>query len=76
MNHDARGRTYNKSSQIKFKNTTLKLSLCDYSDACILVKGTITITGVWTDAAARQVDKRNKQVTLKNFHHLLTETAK
>ena len=28
---------------IKFKTTTLKSSLCDYGDAYILVKGTITI---------------------------------
>ena len=31
----------------------LKLSLCDYSDACILVKARITITGAEADAAAR-----------------------
>ena len=37
--------TYNVNSQIKFKTTMLKSSLCDYSDACILVKGKITIAG-------------------------------
>ena len=41
INDDARG-TYNTNSQIKFKTTVLKSSLCDYSDAYILVKGTIT----------------------------------
>ena len=30
----------------------LKSSLCDYADAFILVKGTITITGAGDDAAA------------------------
>ena len=30
-----------KSSEIKFETTTLKISLCDYSDAYILVKGII-----------------------------------
>ena len=34
---------YNVNSQIKFKTTMLKSSLCDYSDAHILVKGTITV---------------------------------
>ena len=29
---------YNTNSQIEFKNLMLKSSLCDYSDACILVK--------------------------------------
>ena len=41
-------------------------NLCDYADAYILVKGTITITGVGNDAAARQADERNKSVTFKN----------
>ena len=44
----------------------LKSSLCDYSDAYILVKGTITITGAGADAAARQADKRDKGVAFKN----------
>ena len=43
INDELRG-TYNVNSQIKFKTTMLKSSLCDYSDAYILVKGTITIT--------------------------------
>ena len=44
----------------------LKSSLCDYSDAHILVKGKITITGEGDDAAARQVDERDKGVVFKN----------
>ena len=34
---------YNTDSQIKFKTSILRSSLCDYSDAYILVKGTISI---------------------------------
>ena len=60
-NGKSRG-TYNVNSQIKFKNTMLKSSLCDYSDAYILVKGKITITGAGDDATARQVDERDKGV--------------
>ena len=37
-------------------NSQIKSSLCDYSDAYILVKGKIKITGVGVDAAARQTD--------------------
>ena len=37
VNNESRGR-YNVNSQIKFKITMLKSSLCDYSDAYILVK--------------------------------------
>ena len=44
INDESRG-AYNVNSQIKFKTTMLKPSLCDYSDAYILVKGKITIAG-------------------------------
>ena len=64
--NDESRRTYNVNSQIKFKNTMLKSSSCDYNDAYILVKGTITITGVGADAAARQADERDKGVAFKN----------
>ena len=36
INDESRG-TYNVNSQIKFKTTILKSSLCDYIDAYILV---------------------------------------
>ena len=42
INDESRG-TYNTNSHIKFKTTMLKSSLCGYSDAYILVKGTITV---------------------------------
>ena len=58
-NDESRG-TCNVNSQIKFKTTMSRSILCDYSDACILVKGTITITGAGADAAARQTDERDK----------------
>ena len=44
----------------------LNSSLYDYNDAYILVKGKITITGAGDDAAARQADKRDKDVAFKN----------
>ena len=65
INDESRG-TYNVNSQIKFETTMLKSSLCDYSDAYILVKGTITITGAGDNAAARQADERDKGVVFKN----------
>ena len=65
INDESRG-TYNVNSQIKFKTTMLKSSLCDYSDAYILVKGKITITGVGADAATRQADEIDKGVAFKN----------
>ena len=34
---------YNSNSQIRFKTLMLRSILCDYSDAYILVKGTIAV---------------------------------
>ena len=45
----------------------LKSSLCDYSDAYVLVKGTITINGRGADAAARRAYEQDKGVAFKNF---------
>ena len=65
INDESRG-AYNVNSQIKFKTTMLKSSLCDYSDAYVLVKGTITINGRGADTPARQADERDKGVSFKN----------
>ena len=54
------------SNDIKFKATMLRSNLCDYADAYILVRGTITITGAGNDDAAREADERNKGVIFKN----------
>ena len=62
INDESRG-TYNVNSQIKFKTATFKSSLCDYSDAYILVKGTITVNNTAADAAANNT---NKKVIFKN----------
>ena len=70
INDESRG-AYNVNSQIKFKITMLKSSLCDYSDEYILVKGKITIEGAGNDAAARQADERDKGVVFNNRAHLL-----
>ena len=64
INDESRG-TYNVN-QIKFKTAMLRSSLCDYSDAYILVKGKITITGAGDNAAAKHVDERDKGVAFKN----------
>ena len=65
INDESRGK-YDDEKQMRFKTTKLKPSLCDYSDAYILVKGKITITGAGADLAARQADERNKGVAFKN----------
>ena len=49
----------------------LKSSLCDYSDAYLLVRRTTTITEVGVDTASRQADERKKVVILENFTPLI-----
>ena len=44
----------------------LKSSLCDHSDVCILVKGTITVVGTGVEDAARAMDRNNKQTIFKD----------
>ena len=53
-------------SDIKFKTVMLRSNLCDYADAYILVKGTITITGAGDDDAVKRLDEKNKGVIFKN----------
>ena len=43
----------------------LRSSLCDYSDAYILVTGTITITVAGADDATKRLDGRSKGVIFK-----------
>ena len=64
INDQSRG-VCNTNSDIRFKTTMLKSSLCDYSDAYTLMKRRRIITGAGADAAARQVDERNKGVIFK-----------
>ena len=65
INDQSRG-VYNNSSDIRFKTTMLKSSLCDYSDVNILFKETIAITGAGDDATPRQEDEKNKCLIFKN----------
>ena len=44
----------------------LRSNLCDYANAYILAKGTITINGAGNDHAAKQADERDNSVTFKN----------
>ena len=62
INDESRG-TYNVNSQIKFKTTMLKSSLCDYSDAYILVKGTISVNN---SASGDAINNNNRKVIFKN----------
>ena len=53
------------SSSIKFKTSMISSDVCDYSDAYVLVSGTIAITGVGDDINAKSTDKTNKEEICK-----------
>ena len=61
INDEKRG-TYNTNSEIKFKTSMLRLSLCDYSDAYIIVSGTITVAELLAGGGNNSI-----QVVFKNF---------
>ena len=51
INDDIRG-AYSLNKQIRFKTAMLRSSLCDYSDAYILVKGNISVNNTAGAGAA------------------------
>ena len=53
----------NENSNIRFKTSIIMSNLCDYSDAYIFVKGTITVPN--TAAAGPAVNNANKKVLFK-----------
>ena len=63
INDESRG-AYDVGSEIKFKTTMLKSSLCGCSDAYIHVRGTITVNN--TATAEADANNTNKKVIFKN----------
>ena len=63
MNDESRG-TYSVNRQINFKTSMLRSSLCDCSDAYILIKGNITVNNTAAEGAA--ANNTNKKVIFKN----------
>ena len=57
--------TYDENKSIRFKTPMLRSDLCDYSDAYILVNGTITVNGVVNGVENERV-RTNRKLILKN----------
>ena len=55
---------YNENKSIRFKTPMLRSDLCDYCDAYILVKGTITVNGV-VNGVENEILRRNRPLILK-----------
>ena len=62
-NDDIRG-AYSPNKQIRYKTAMLRSSLCDYSDAYILVKENISVINNASAGAA--ANNRNKKVIFKD----------
>ena len=58
INDNVRGEC-STNEQIRFKTSMLRSSLCDYSDAYILIKGNITVNN--TAAAGAAANNTNKK---------------
>ena len=56
---------YNENKSIRFKTPMLRSDLCDYADAYILIKRTITVNGV-VNGVKNEIIRRNRKVMLKN----------
>ena len=63
INDDVRC-VYSPNKRIRFKTATLRSSLCDYSNAYILIKGNIAVNNTSADGAA--ANNTNKKVIFKN----------
>ena len=63
MNDDSHG-LYNINNQVRFKTIMIKSSLCDYSDAYILVKRTMIVQN--TTTKVKDANNTNKKVTFKS----------
>ena len=61
--YDQSEKNCNVNKEIRIKTSMLKSDLCDYSDAYVVVKGTITIL-------RPNVTKKTKVLRLKAMHHL------
>ena len=58
--NDSSSGQYSANKNIRFKTSMLRSDLCDESDAYIVVKGRISVTGT------NDADRVNKKLTFKN----------
>ena len=73
INDDING-VYSPNKQIRFTTSMLRSSLCDYSDAYMLVKGNITVNNTAADGAAG--NNSDKKVIFKNCSPFSNYTSK
>ena len=57
--------TYNENKSVRFKTPMLRSNICDYANAYILVKGTITVNGI-VNGVENEINRRHRTLILKN----------
>ena len=62
INDESQG-TYDEDNQIRFETSMLRSSLCDYNNAYILLKGTVTVLN--TTSAGAAANNANEKVIFK-----------
>ena len=68
--YDQSEKNDSSNKEIRIETSILRLYLCDFSHAYIVVEGYITLEGDNDD------NKQNKTLHLKTLHHLLTPFQK
>ena len=68
INDESKG-TYDEVNQIRFKTSMLRSSLCNYSNAYILVKGSVTVRN--TADAGAAANNADKNVIFKNLNQFI-----
>ena len=71
--NDESRRTHNEVNQIRFKTSMLRSSLCDYSDAYILVSATITVPNTVAVGSAANNRKYTINKNCTPFSNCITE---
>ena len=73
--HDQSGNAdnrYTPKKQIMLKTSMLRSDLCDFSNAYIIVNGTITVEG----RSNNSNKKKKRFLAFKNMHHLIVAFQK
>ena len=76
--HDQSGGSYNINKQIRFKTSMLQSDLSDYSDAYIIVKGTITVTDPGNNVYDKKLAFKNNAPfisCISKINNTLTDNA-
>ena len=75
--HDQSAGTYNNNKQMRFKTSMLRFDFCNFSDACIVVKGKTAVTNPNNDAYDKKLALKNNAPfsCISTINNTLTDNA-